>query len=261
MGEGEIEVREVSSLEELQEVTRLLERIWREERILTTELLRALATHGNPILAAFRGGDMVGTQMGFLGRDGERLILHSHVTGVLPEAQHAGVGFRLKTAQRDWCLVRGIETVTWTFDPMMARNAYFNLRKLGAVAPRFFRDFYGPMEDAYNTGERSDRLEIRWDLTSPRVVAAVEGRPLPVDPSGAVAWLDQEDAAPRPRARAEAERVLIRVPSDYLELRGRHRSLASAWRDAVAEALEDATKRGYAAVDFLREGAYLLERA
>ena len=80
----------------------------------------------------------------------------------------------LKAAQRDWCLARGIDVVTWTMDPMVARNAWFNLHKLGAVGVAFHRDYYGPMDDTFNRGERSDRLEFRWDLRSD-VDVAVEG--------------------------------------------------------------------------------------
>lgn len=259
MGEP-VEVREARELPELQEAAALIDRVWRETRLVTPELLRALTSHGNPVLCAYRGSRMVGAQMAFLGREGPELILHSHVTGVLPEVQHQGVGFRLKRAQRDWALAHGIETITWTFDPLIARNAHFNLRKLGAVAPRFLRDFYGPMVDAFNEGERSDRLEVRWRLRDPRVVAAAEGRPEPRDAAGAAVLLDREGQRPRPRPAAEGPRLLVRIPRDYLELRARDRRLAARWRDAVAEALEDALGRGYRAADFLEESAYLLER-
>ncbi len=256
-----IEIRELSSLEELDRVPGLLERIWGDKRLVTTELLRALSAHGNPVLAAFRGEEMVGAQMAFLGREEGRLILHSHITGVLPDRQLAGVGFRLKMAQRDWCLAQGIDRVTWTFDPMIARNAHFNLRKLGAVAPRFLRDFYGGLEDSINIGERTDRLEIRWDLTSPGVKAAAEGRPEPVEASGAPLLLGEDAGRPLPHPRADGPHLLVRVPTEYTQLREEDPSLARAWRDAVADALEAALSRGFLAVDFLREGAYVLERA
>src|SRR5919106_1380738 len=167
MGE-DVEIREVSSLEDVQAVAGLVDRVWGEQRLL----------------AAFHEGDMVGAQVGFLALDEGRPSLHSYVTGVLPGREHRGVGFRLKVAQRAWCLSTGIETVTWTFDPLIARNAYFNLRKLAAVAIRFERNFYGPMEDAINVGDRSDRLLIRWEVRTPRVEAAVTGRLEPPDASG-----------------------------------------------------------------------------
>ncbi|MDQ3990765.1 MAG: GNAT family N-acetyltransferase, partial [Actinomycetota bacterium] len=176
--EGTVTVREISEVHEVRRAAALLDAIWRGKRVLSPELLRALATHGALVLGAFRDDEMVGTQMGFLGLDPDGApFLHSHVTGVAPGLEHGGIGLALKRAQRDWCLARGIGTVTWTFDPMIARNAYFNLSKLAAEAHAFHRDFYGPMEDVLNAGERSDRVEVRWDLRSPRVVDALAGRP------------------------------------------------------------------------------------
>ena len=256
---SEVIIRDLSSVEDVRAMAALLERIWAEPRILTAELLRALATHGNLVLGAFLGTELVGAQMAFLGMEEGRPILHSHVTGIAREHQHRGIGYRLKLAQRDWALARHIDVVTWTFDPMISRNAYFNICKLGALGSRFLRDFYGPMDDAFNVGERSDRLEARWELRHARVEAALRGgRPEP--DAGAVAILDEQDGEPRPHPEREGERLLVRVPSDYLALREKDRDAARAWRDAVADGLEEAFGRGFRATGFLRDGGYLLER-
>jgi predicted GNAT superfamily acetyltransferase len=258
---GEVTIRELSSVEEMQTMAALLERIWAEPRILTPELLRALATHGNPVIGAFVEGELVGAQMAFLGLEGGHPILHSHVTGVASDVQHRGIGFLLKVAQRDWALSHGIDAVTWTFDPLIARNAYFNIRKLGAFGSRFLRDFYGPMDDAFNAGERSDRLEARWELRHPRVEAALRGEGLGTDAAGAVPILDEEEGEPRMHPERQGERLLVRVPSDYLALREKDRDSAAAWRDAVADALEEAFGRGFRATGFEKDGGYLLERS
>lgn len=258
---ADLEVRELVEVEDLRGTLELFDRIWRGERMFAVEVLRALSTHGSAVLGAFREGRMVGAQVAFLGRDDGELLLHSHVTGVEPSLQHEGIGAALKWAQRDWALARGIELVTWTFDPMVSRNAYFNLRKLGATARGFLRDFYGPMGDSINVGERSDRLEITWRLRDPRVEAAAAGGPVERGAGGATVLLDAEEGRPRPPTPApEAPVALVRIPTDYLALREGDRELARAWRDAAADALEGAFERGYVAVDFLRDGAYVLER-
>jgi predicted GNAT superfamily acetyltransferase len=253
-------LRELSSMEEAHQASRLITKIWGEERIVTPALLRAMSSHGNPVIVAWSGGEMVGAQMGFLGMAGGRVFLHSHITGVAPKAQHRGVGFLLKVAQRNWCLRRGIDTVTWTFDPMVARNAYFNLSKLGAVADRFHPNFYGPMNDAFNRGDRSDRLEVRWELGSEAVIRALEGRSPGPKAAGAAPAVDQREGGPE-RNDPDADRVLIRIPTDYHGLRSADLQAADAWRDTVGGALQEYVgRRGYRAVGFLREGAYLLER-
>jgi len=121
----------------------------------------------------------------------------------------------------------------------VARNARFNLHKLGAVGAAFHRDYYGPMEDAFNRGERSDRLEIRWDLRSERVAAAMDGTP--ADPT-------VTDAS-----------TVVQVPEDYLALREKDEAEAGRRRDQVADELEAAFQSGLEATGFLREGAYVLE--
>jgi len=256
---AEPEIRELTSLEELRDAAELYERVWGERRVLTAELMRALSTHGSELLGAYVDGRMVGAQTAFLAREDGELSLHSHVTAVDPELQHHGIGAALKWAQRDWALAHGIDLVTWTFDPMIARNAYFNLRKLGAEATRFLRSFYGELEDAFNAGERTDRLEITWRLRDSRVEAASAGSDAAAEADGAAPLLEEKGGRPVPQD-SDADLALVRVPSDYLGLRERDRALASAWRDAVADALEGALGRGYVAVDFQREGAYVLER-
>lgn len=256
----DLEIRELEAIEDLRAAAAVWEEVWGERRIVTPELLRALATHGGEVLGAYRDGELVGAQMAFLGRMGDAPVLHSHVTGVLPGLQHAGIGSALKWAQRDWALARGIEIVTWTFDPMLARNAYVNLHKLGARAERFHRAFYGTMDDAFNLGERTDRLEIVWRLRDPRVVSAAEGDPQPARMQGAEPALESAPEGPR-RRPVEAGLVTVQVPPDYLVLRSAEPELAARWRDAVADTLEHLLDRGYAGAGFLREGSYVLERA
>lgn len=257
-----VSIRELSSVDDVRAAARLLDGIWRGRPVLSAELLRATAMHGGLVLGAFRGEALVGAQMAFVGLVEKVPILHSHVTGVAPEAQGSGVGFALKLGQRDWCLSRGIDTVTWTFDPLIARNARFNLHKLGAVADAFLRDFYGPMDDAFNLGERTDRLDVRWELRSPRVEASAAGRsPAGVDAADATVVLDDHEGRPVRQTGGDGPRRLIRVPSDYQTLREEDSSAARTWRDAVADALQETMGEGFRAVDFLRDGAYVLERA
>ncbi|MGH2663288.1 MAG: GNAT family N-acetyltransferase [Actinomycetota bacterium] len=256
MGEPVL-VRALSSLEDVRAAASLFDRIWEERRVIGAPLLRAMAAHGGQVLGAFRGGEMIGALVGLVGlTEDARPVLHSHITGVAPGEQHLGVGFLLKQAQREWCLDRGIDVVTWTMDPMVARNARFNLHKLGAVADTFHRDYYGPMDDAFNRGDRSDRLEIRWELRAGRVERAMEGRAPEPDLSSA----DERVGPDGQIGTVDGPRLVVRVPPAYHALRETDPQAARTWRDAVADALEESFAAGYVATGFAIRVGYVLER-
>src|SRR5438105_5048168 len=162
-------------------VNRVIRSTWGEHSTMPPELLRAFQAGGDAPIGAVAEERVVGFALGFLGPEGNSVHLHSHMLAVLPDARRSGVGYALKLAQRAWALDAGVSLARWTFDPLQARNARFNLVKLGAQADRFHRHFYGEMEDDLNRGDRSDRLEARWDLTrEPGMTTIVSHRPRPV---------------------------------------------------------------------------------
>jgi predicted GNAT superfamily acetyltransferase len=224
-------VRTLTTLEEAAEVVRLQTATWGEGQVVPRELIRAFQRAGVPPLGAFDGGHMVGFVLGFVGAGPDGIHVHSHMLAVEAELQQRGVGRALKLAQRAWALAEGIGSMRWTFDPMIARNAAFNLEVLRVVADRFHRNYYGEMTDAINRGERTDRLEVVWDLTR----------------------------EPEP-SREPVERV--RVHPDHLRLRADDPDSAAAERDRVADALERAFARGRIVVGFDRASSeYLLTDA
>jgi len=155
-------------------VQELISAVWGVQQKPQDNLVRALRHAGTGLLVAKRDGDCVGVSLGFLGWNGG-LHLHSHMTAVRPGLEAKGVGFALKLWQRSLCLDHGIREVRWTFDPLIARNAHFNLVKLGATVRRFLPDHYGHMEDAVNAGDRSDRYEVSWQLDGGLVTHALTG--------------------------------------------------------------------------------------
>ena len=119
-----VTVTEVHEIDELVELNRVIDTVWhREGDAVAMEMLRALAHSGNCILAARSGTEMVGATVSFRGVHEGRPTLHSHITGIVPGSQLRGVGLALKLRQRAWALVNAIESVTWPFDPLVARNA------------------------------------------------------------------------------------------------------------------------------------------
>jgi len=124
---------------------------------------------GGQVLGAYDGKALVGFAMAFPGyRDGKP-YLHSHMLAVLPEYRNAGLGRRLKLAQRDDALARGFELMEWTFDPLEIKNAHLNIARLGAIARRYLRNIYGPSTSPLQGGLPTDRLVVEWWLRSERV--------------------------------------------------------------------------------------------
>ena len=163
-------VRPLETLEQMLQACALLDRVWEIPQGQTSEiqphLLRALGHGGNYLVAACEpGGAMVGASVAFF-TEPLGSAMHSHITGVLPGDSGRGVGAALKWHQRQWAMERGLTKITWTFDPLIARNAFFNLARLGARPETYFVDFYGVMHDGANRGQPTDRMQVGWDLSA-----------------------------------------------------------------------------------------------
>lgn len=269
-----VRVEAVTGLEASQEASALFGAIWdrrASDATVPVHIIRALEHSGGYAAIARVGDQVAGALLGFVGSEnggnghGITLTLQSHILGVLPRARGRSIGFTLKQHQRSWCLERGISTVRWTFDPLVRRNAYFNLTKLGAVGSGYEPNFYGAMPDGLNAGDESDRLITVWDLGSPRALAAAEQRPLDplrsdpaVDP-GVLLRIGQ-DREPV-EGRGEGPRLLCQVPEDIVELRRREPRLAARWRQALRRTLGEALRSGgYEATGMTRSGWYVLTR-
>ena len=226
---------------QMHELAELFATIWGRpgEPPLDSGTLQALSHSGNYVAAAYSGNRMVGGLIGWLGgRPPDDLHLHSHILGVLPDTEARGVGFGLKQHQRTWSMDRGVTSIEWTFDPLVRRNAYFNLVKLGADAVEYLVDFYGPMDDGINTGEESDRILVRWNLQSKKAAAAAAGRPL--------------------EFRPDAGALRVPVPDDIVATRRDDPELARRWRHQLREALGGAMSRGYRVIGFSSAFEYVL---
>ncbi|GAA4524298.1 GNAT family N-acetyltransferase [Amycolatopsis samaneae] len=255
-----VRIREVAEPGELRELNELFRDIWRPDPgnpPLTEELLRVLAHTGNYVGGAFLGDRLVGAAVGLFAAPATG-ALHSHITGVGAAARGRSVGFALKLHQRAWALERGLARITWTFDPLVRRNAHFNLVKLGARPARYLPDFYGPMDDHINGGGATDRLLISWELAGEDVEAACAGNPRPaVPPPHAARVLANEDGRPEPE-KADAPVVLVDTPADIEGLRTGDPACAALWRERMREALCDRMAGGAAITGFTREGQYVL---
>ena len=157
-----VDVRPLETLDQITAACAVLERVWGIEPGVVFDvqphLLRALGHGGNYLVGAYAhdGGELIGASSAFF-TEPLGSAMHSHITGVLAGTAGRGVGAALKWHQRLWALERGLSRITWTYDPLIARNSFFNLTRLGGRPETYFVDFYGVMNDGPNRGQPTDR--------------------------------------------------------------------------------------------------------
>ena len=252
---ADVELRPLTTPEQFDDALEVMIATWGPFQLLPREVFTALAHSGNVPWGAYDGDRLVGFVLGWAGVDDGGLHVHSHMLAALPDRRHRGVGYAMKLAQRAQALEQGIHVARWTFDPLVARNAWLNLGKLGAFADRFGRAFYGEMTDDLNRGDRTDRLVVRWELDP-------EPGPRPVSgdlPAVLAAEGDPASPDPTPGVDPDPGGAVIEVPRDHPAIRDRDPALADRWRDAVALAIEKSFAAGLVVVSFDRErSAYIL---
>jgi predicted GNAT superfamily acetyltransferase len=261
-----VSVREVTDLADLEAVVRLFSSIWGRDANppVTIELLRAFTKAGNYVGGAFAGDQLVGACVGFFHAPAED-TLHSHIAGVAEGMTGRSVGFALKLHQRAWAMLRGVYFIAWTFDPLVSRNAYFNLAKLGARPLEYLPNFYGPMRDTINRADDSDRLLVKWRLRDPDVVVACRGRSRPALiadelAAGATIALGVEDDGGPVYGQRDGATVLVAVPPDIGALRSNNPALAARWRVALRDVLVSLLADCAQIDGFDRTGWYVVRR-
>ncbi|MWA09662.1 GNAT family N-acetyltransferase [Streptomyces sp. BA2] len=257
-----VSVRQLADLAHLKAVRNLYEGIWRPDGKtppVTTELLRALTKAGSYVGGAFDGGELVGACVGFFAPPADK-ALHSHIAGVAAGMRGRNVGYALKLHQRAWALQHQVAEISWTFDPLVRRNAYFNIGKLAAAPTGYLPDFYGRMNDGINGSDETDRLLVTWRLTAPEVVLACAGQhPAPLT-EGAVTGLDVSPHDGPVLGTLDGPTVLVAVPGDIEKLRATDPALAAAWRSALRDVLGGLLTDGARITGFDRAGRYVVER-
>ncbi len=220
------EIRDLDTVELILEAQGVLDAIRGPERVVDAGTLRALQQSGNYAVGFFDEGRMVGASVAFFGEPSTR-SMHSHITALLPEFRGRGWGRELKEHQRQWALSRGVGNVTWTFDPLVARNAHFFLTVLGARVTGYAVNQYGIFGGG-DAGDESDRLDVKWALA---------------------------DIAKPPAAGEIA--ATLEIPRDVEQMRADAPDEAHEWRMTLRREMAVLTNRGLAIAGFDAERGYL----
>ncbi|HUE99832.1 MAG TPA: GNAT family N-acetyltransferase [Anaerolineales bacterium] len=262
-------IRVLESPEDMTAVESLQRAVWpgSETDVVPTHMLITAVHNGGLLVGAFADDQLVGFVFGFPGieftPDGPRPKHCSHMMGIHPDQRDSGIGFALKRAQ--WQMVRhqGLDHITWTYDPLLSRNAYLNIAKLGAVCNTYRRSEYGDMRDGLNAGLPSDRFLVDWWINTRRVDRRLSKRARrrlklddfsKADLQPLYSLQLRADHLPHPPEHyspLNGNLTLAEIPTDFSILKDADFLLARDWRFFSRELFETAFAAGYIVTDFV----------
>jgi predicted GNAT superfamily acetyltransferase len=259
MRDVDVQIRRARGLEDYQAVVQLQKDVWHfteVEDIAAVPILMIANRFGGAVLVAQDGaGRYIGFAMANLGWTGEKkLFWWSHMTAVIEEYRGRDIGLRLKMRQREEARASGIDEIHWTFDPMQALNAHFNIHKLGVIVREYEENVYGFSSSPLHQGLRTDRFIAEWNLKDQRTADVI---------------LRDFDRMPRiNEMSSRADRtlrespLLLEIPMDITSLKQSDPEKAKAWQDAVRDASVHYFNAGYVVTDFILmdRAFYVLER-
>jgi predicted GNAT superfamily acetyltransferase len=256
-------IRTASTIQEYKDCDIVQLEAWgmEERELVPVHLLRSLSENGGIVLNAYnKAGRPVGTNISFLGKQYGKLMLYSHMTGVIPEYQSKGVGLMLKMKQREYAIEQGYDLICWTYDPMQSLNNWFNLNKLAAISRNYYINYYGEMPDKLNRGLDSDRFLAEWWIQSPRVRLRMENHEDRPHATGGIRIINEtglKQGVRQPKGRldlsATDQSLLVEIPYSYSEIRAVHPSILHAWRLETRKTYSHYFNSGYLATGALVE--------
>lgn len=242
----------MASLSEYRACVKLQAEVWGDGfECVPSNLLQVATYVGGICLGAFRpDGELCGLVFGLSGVQDGGPTHWSHLLAVRESARNLGVGRLLKERQRELLANRGIPEMRWSFDPMIVKNAHFNINLLGARIVRYAPDMYGITDSPLHHGLATDRLVVA--LSTSRTVAgmSMDITPAPVlttEPQPGDEVLEPGDRCP-PTVRLE-------IPSDFQQLLALSPRAAAAWHAAVRIQFLWALAKGYTVTGLYREPA------
>ena len=201
---------------------------------ITPNLLQAMVHSGSYLTGAFIGEKCVGAAFAFPATNGG-LHLHSHMTAVLDDYRDQGIGYALKIDQWQWAKKNNYKQITWTFDPLVARNARLNLIKLGVDISAYYPNFYGDMPDVLNAGDESDRVMASWKVYGEQPLE----KSIIINPN--------------------SSDILIKIPDDIIDIRKRNFAESLKWRLRVREQFIEVLAKGGRVIGLTAEREYVLQ--
>lgn len=221
-------------------ISKVFDEVWSVKTMVSPEIIVASLHNGAYGSVVWDGDLPVAAAFAIVGKSlterSSELNLHSHATGVVLTHAGQGIGTQVKLHQWQWAQENGFATITWSFDPLVRRNAWFNMVKLGAKVTNYYQNFYGELDDGINAGEQSDRVLVRWQVS-----AIGEPQPLEV-------------------VTEQVGDVVIQTPGDIEMLRKTDKTQAQMWRTQQRASFEETMNNGYSVRGLNAEYSYVLSR-
>ena len=271
-----IEIRDLCDRADLREVIEVERRVWGYADAAETvplPILAASVRRGAIVLGAFDAATMIGASYSFPALRQGRTTQWSHMLGVVEERQGRGIGRLLKVRQRERALEMGIGLVEWTFDPLQAANAHFNLARLGAVVEEYEVNAYGESSSPLWRNTESDRFIAQWYIREPHVERRLARRGPVIRASETLAAACVLETRcyggavepGEPDLGEDGRRLRVEIPATFGPIQAERPDLARAWRTATRAAFGHYLPRGYRVIDFWNDarracGTYLLAR-
>ncbi len=263
-----IEISSLDSLDDLEACADLQKGIWgfEDREIVPVNELLSIRHSGGLVLGAWntKKDELVGFLFGMTGLEDGELYHVSRMMGVIPDFRGSGVAYRLKCKQRDRVLEQNIERITWTFDPLLSVNAYFNLEKLGAEIEAYREALYGNSTSWMNQGWDPDRFVLNWRINSDRVIERIDNENRPEHPVDE--YLDNDEytlvndvefdynQVPHPEsANLDYRRgnLLVEIPRNISFIKSKDLDLAREWREHTRRIFQDYFRRDYQVEAFI----------
>ena len=227
--------RSLVSVSDINQAREIFDRTWApvNSTEVTPNLLQAMVHSGSYLSGAFIDNKIVGAALAFPATN-NGLHLHSHMTAVLDEHRDKGVGYALKIDQWGWAKKKNYSHLSWTFDPLVRRNAKLNIIKLGVDISAYYPNFYGEMPDALNAGDESDRLMVSWstDIDKPKARELI--------------------------TNTKPDDILIEIPEDIVAIRSKNQSESMKWRRQVRDQFLAAFEKNGKLVGFSANNEYVV---
>jgi predicted GNAT superfamily acetyltransferase len=271
MKEVDVRIRRAAGLDDYLAAVELQRKVWSDDAHVATLPMLLLANKfgGSVIVAEKASGEFIGFSFALLSREQgeqESLFWWSHMTAVTESYRNKGVGLRLKMKQREEALASGIDQIRWTFDPLQAVNAHFNINKLGVIVRKYEENLYGLSGSPLHQGLPTDRFVAEWRLNSERVQERIGAE----QPSLILRDIDRipriNPADSKPSLHMQETLLMLEIPTDLAALKRADLARAGDWQKIIREACLHYFPVGYAVTDFILlnqprpQALYVLER-